>query len=431
MYTAISATDVTPARRLKEYFLLVQELSQKRDAHELIESYRQRARFVVPTDGVVSLSRKGMQDGKVRITRASHWKESINPWKEPHRLPIIESGFLPQIISTGKPVKIDHLEIDPDDPFGPYAEGMRSLVAIPVFDNGRPDYMVLGMRIEPAAFTLDDMATLLLTTNLVGRVTSHILLSSELERLNGALDREFRAVGEAQRELLPKQFPSIPAVRFAAHYETSTRAGGDYYDFLDLGRGRWGFLIADVSGHGAAAAVTTAVLHALAQAPLRACPMADSDPAAALAFLNSEMLRSTRTGQFVTAWLGVYDVDKRSLRYASAGHNPPRLLRANEQRVHALESHDGLPLGIVPDFACSTTEIRVSPGDRLLLYTDGITETFNSARQMFGTDGLDAVLSCCSRTPERLIDAIRDEVNVFSFAAPAADDRTLVAIAFD
>src|SRR5262245_14365697 len=412
MFTTAIPTDITPARRLKEYLYLVQELSEKRDAHELIESYRQRARFVVPTDGIVSLSRKGLPNGKVRITRASLWKESINPWKEPHRLPIIEAGFLPQIISTGKPVKIDRLELDAEDPFTPYAEGMSSLVAIPVFDNGRPDYMVLGMRAEPGAFTLEDMATLLLTTNLVGRVTSHIILASELERLNQVLDREFRAVGEAQRELLPKHFPAIRGVHLAAHYETSTRAGGDYYDFLDLGGGCWGFLIADVSGHGAAAAVTTAVLHALAQAPLRACPMEGSDPAEGLAFLNRELIRSTRTGQFVTAWLGVFDEHDRTLRYASAGHNPPRLLRAADRSVLALESRDGLPLGIIPEFECSPSELRIRSGDRLLLYTDGITETFNSARQMFGTEGLDAVLSCCSRSPERLIDAIRDEVSI-------------------
>jgi sigma-B regulation protein RsbU (phosphoserine phosphatase) len=159
--------------------------------------------------------------------------------------------------------------------------------------------------------------------------------------------------------------------------------------------------------------------------------MEGSDPAKGLEFLNRELIRSTRPGQFVTAWLGVYDTAARSLCYASAGHNPPRLLRAADQRVLALESRDGLPLGILPEFECSTSSMTIASGDRLLLYTDGITETFNSARQMFGTEGLDAILACCSRSPERLIDAVRDEVSVFSFGAPAADDRTLVAIAFD
>jgi sigma-B regulation protein RsbU (phosphoserine phosphatase) len=308
---------------------------------------------------------------------------------------------------------------------------MHSLAAAPVFDNGKVNYMVVLMRREPAAFSTDELATLVLTTNLIGKATSHLILSAELERAYATLDREFRAVGAIQRELLPKKLPEIPGVRFAVHYETSTRAGGDYYDFFPLADGSWGILIADVSGHGPAAAVIVAMIHTMMKLPMYMCPQEMPSPVQGLDFLNRELVRSTSPGQFVTAWLGVFDPKSRVLRYANAGHNAPRWLRAADHKVIALEPGDGMPLAIDAEFETSELNVKLERGDRLLLYTDGITETFNTQRQMFGTEGLDAVLGCCSRTPEGLIAAVRDEVNGFAFGAPAADDRTLVAMALD
>src|SRR5262249_21813118 len=144
-----------------------------------------------------------------------------------------------------------------------------------------------------------------------------------------------------------------------------------------------------------------------------------------------ELVRSTNAGQFVTAWLGVFDPATRVLRYANAGHNAPRWLRAVDHKVIPLEAGEGMPLAIDETFEGSEMNVKLARGDRLLLYTDGITETFNTQQQMFGTEGLDAVLNCCSRTPEGLIAAVMDEVNTFAFGAPAADDRTLVAMALD
>ncbi len=423
--------DITPSRRLREYLRLVRELSLARGAGELIDSYRARARFVIPADRTLSLSRRDLPAGKVRITRSTTWKERIDPWKEVERLPIVDRGMLPRLASLGESIKIDRLEVAADDPFAVYADGMRSMLFTPIFHEGEPVYALVMLRAEPDSFTLDELCTLVLTTNLIGRATQQLVQSDELRAAYAALDREFRSVGEIQRRLLPARPPSIPGVSIATYYETSRRAGGDYFDFFPRPNGECGILIADVSGHGPAAAVVMAMIRSLLHAPLALVPDDQLSPAGVLQFLNGHLVNSLPSGQFVTAFAALYHPEMRRLRYANAGHHPPRWLRASEPDVTALEVGPGLPLGIIEPHDAVECDVRLRPGDRLLLFTDGITETFDAQRTMFGLEGLDAVLQCCGRSPATLIEAILAAVNTFSGGLAAEDDRTLVAMAFD
>lgn len=423
--------DISPARRLREYLTLVRDLSLAKDPHEMIQSYRTRAQFVVASDGILSLSRRDMPAGLLRITRSTRWTEDINPWREVRRLPVVDRGLLRTLLEGGLPVKMDELDVDPDDPFAPYAEGMNSLLAAPIFHEGKPEYMVVLLRKEPGSFTLDELSTIVLTSNLIGRSTSTLVMAEELRAANAALDREFRIVGEIQRELLPRKLPQIAGVSIATHYETSTRAGGDYYDFFELPDGRWSFLIADVSGHGPPAAVVVAMMHAFASAQLRGGAPLGATPIELMRALNRDLCRSISSGQFVTAFGGLFDPRDRTLRYCNAGHNPPRLLRGASGSVIELGDAGGIPLAISEDAEYGEGRIEFGPGDRLVLYTDGITETFNARREMWGTDGLDATLHCCSRTAAGLIEAINTSLSEFSGGAPASDDRTLVVLAFE
>ncbi len=424
-------TDITPAHRLREYLQLVRDLSLAKDPHEMIQSYRTRAQFVVPSDAILSLSRHNMPPGLLRITRSTRWKEEINPWREVRKLPVVERGMLRTLLEGGLPVKVDELEVDPDDPFAEYAEGMSSMIAAPIFHEGEPKYMVVLLRREAHSFTLDELATVVLTSNLIGRSTSTLVMAEELRAANAALDREFRIVGEIQRELLPRKLPQIAGVSIATHYETSTRAGGDYYDFFELPDGRWSFLIADVSGHGPPAAVVVAMMHAFASTQLRGGAPHGATPIELMRALNRDLCRSISSGQFVTAFAGLFDPIDRTLRYCNAGHNPPRLLRRVDDSVIELGEQGGIPLAISEDAEYGEARIAFGRGDRLVLYTDGVTETFNAKREMWGTEGLDSTLHCCSRTAAGLIEAINSSLSEFSNGAPASDDRTLVVLAFD
>lgn len=426
---SVVPADISPAVRLREYLALVRDLSEQTDPHELMRAYRARSRFVLAADSFVSLSRKGLPEGQVRITRAARWEEIINPWKQPERLPIIDGGILQRLSHIGRPVKIDQLELADDDPAAPYFEGMNSILAVPIFHQGEPLYAVVMMRQQPAAFTLDELATLLLTANLVGRATSHLVMAEELRAAHAALDREARRVGEIQRGLLPAT-PEVDGLRVATYYETSTRAGGDYYDFVQVGPSHWGFLIADVSGHGPPAAVVMAMMQAFmrtASGQVNAPEL----PSRVLATVNRELYRSLKLKQFVTAFFGVLNTATREFSYAAAGHPAPRLVRPATRAVLPLPLDPGLPLGIVENHESTTHTLSLREGERLMLFTDGITETFNAARDMFGTDGMDRALTRCTASPQSMIECVLAELRQFAGSDQAQDDRTLVALAFD
>lgn len=417
---------ISSAERLREYFALVRQLSVEKTPADLLRTYRSRAQFIVPFDRVISLSRRGLTGCKLRITRSSTWTEDINPWREPERLPIIESGLLCQLMQGARPVKMDQIEIDAADTAGPYVDGMGSLLASPLFHDGEATNMVVMMREAQAAFSLDELATLVLTSNLVGHTMSHLLTSERLREAYEALDREFSIVGEIQRDLLPRRLPSVRGISIAAHYETCTRAGGDYYDLFEFGDGLLGLLIADVSGHGPPAAVVMAMMHAILHTRLHA----EMPPADALKLLNERLVASVKAGQFVTAFYGLLDVNARTLRYANAGHNPPRLLR-KDNRIETLPLTDGLPLAVVDQHTSSENTVYFNSGDRLLMYTDGITETFGADGDMFGETRLDNALRNCRISPECVISCIRDDLAAYAGGGAPADDRTLVVVAFD
>jgi sigma-B regulation protein RsbU (phosphoserine phosphatase) len=244
-----------------------------------------------------------------------------------------------------------------------------------------------------------------------------------------ALDRELQIVGAIQRSLLPRELPEIEGFELSAYYQTSARAGGDYYDFFPLQGGKWGLFIGDVSGHGTPAAVLMAITHAIAHAQ----PGTHTPPAALLAYLNNQLASAyTHDGSFVTGFYAVLDPAERTLNYSRAGHNPPRLVRGD--KVLSLDGVGSFPLGIVDDQTFEQATVKLESGDLLLFYTDGITEALAPLQApnpgtMFGTDRLDnLLLNCSGISTDECLNQIRAAVAEFSQHAPPTDDQTLVAI---
>jgi sigma-B regulation protein RsbU (phosphoserine phosphatase) len=223
--------------------------------------------------------------------------------------------------------------------------------------------------------------------------------------------------------------PSISGFRLAAHYETSARAGGDYYDFFPLADGRWGIFIGDVSGHGTPAAVLMAITHAIAHAQ----PGTHTPPAALLSYLNHQLATAyTREGTFVTAFYAVLDPERRTLTYSRAGHNPPRLAR--DGKVIALNGIGALPLGIQDGLTYEESTIELKSGDLLLLFTDGVVEATapesgHLRGAQFGTQRLDeVVLATSGCDASECLDQIRGALAEFTDNASPADDQTLIAM---
>ena len=181
-----------------------------------------------------------------------------------------------------------------------------------------------------------------------------------------------------------------PAVDVAALYRPSDYAGGDYYDFRRFDDGSIGFIIADVAGHGPAAAVVMAMLRTAASI-YRNLNMPSDQVAGDL---NRMLWDGLSDGVFVTACFAQLQPDTGALNYARAGHCPARLRRA-DGRVLTLDAGGGPPLGVLPDLTTEGGSETLAPGDAIVLYTDGITEAFDAGGEMFGEARLDAAIRDC------------------------------------
>jgi phosphoserine phosphatase RsbU/P len=411
---------------------LMRTISSITDPEEMVSTYWQGIPDIIEAEAFLAISRRGVEPPAYLITRSSRFTEHFNPWTQRDRLPRLTGGLLGEVAYAEKPVVIDDLpsRLKPDDPARFYLEGFQSLVALPQYDNGVA--LNVSMSLYESGEVLDHSVLPMIhwQASLFGRGTQNLVLRNQLQSALNALDRELQVVGEIQRSLLPRELPSIPRFSAFAHYHTSARAGGDYYDFFPLKGDAVGIFIADVSGHGTPAAVLMAITHAIAHSR----PGEPQPPRDMLAHLNTHLTRSyTAAGTFVTALYATLDPATRRLTYATAGHNPPRLRRGG--RIISIDEPRGLPLGIAPDETYTEATITLEPGDLLLLYTDGITEAMAPPapggrwRELFGVERLDRLLiEHPSAGPEEIVNLIREAVGRFACGLPATDDQTLLAV---
>jgi len=260
----------------------------------------------------------------------------------------------------------------------------------------------------------------------IARVNTHLTihrLKREVESQKDQLEHELKVVSEVQRKLLPKQLPAIDGFKLAAHYETSRYAGGDYYDIIELPDKCWGFLIADAEGHSAPAAVLMAMTCAL----FRSYPGSAADPAEVLRYLN-EHLCKVSDPSFMTALYAHYDAKTKTMRIARAGHPLPMVFRNSDQKAIELPCPGVYPLGIEPyEIEVPVTETKLEPGDRFLIYTDGLTERFDMEENTYGEERLLKPLATDSaHDPQGVVAAIMADVEQFAGKRPADDDQALL-----
>jgi len=410
--------------RLKTVVDTMREMSLQTDPQAMVRTYGQRMQQLLPAARRISLSRRGLDHPQFRITRYSGWAEEINPWKQPERLPLLAGGILGEMIYGDTPRVLNDIHIAGDDPAAEYLAGTRSLMAIPLFDQGHSKNMVVVAHDKPHGFNEQDLPERVWMSNLFGRAAQNLVLAEQLDVAYQAVERDLKIVADIQRSLLPKQLPQMSTMRMAAHYETSRHAGGDYYDFFQLPHDRWGVLIADVSGHGTPAAVVMAVLHSLAHM----YPGDPTTPSLLLNHLNHHLTTryTAESGHFVTAFYGIYDERSRTLTFSSAGHNPPRLRSCGSRNVTALDHANSMPLGFMPGIEYRDHTITLRSGDRLVFDTDGITEAASAGGELYGTERLDRVLADCRADAQESLDRVIEAVRDFTGGLPPSDDRTLL-----
>jgi sigma-B regulation protein RsbU (phosphoserine phosphatase) len=412
--------------RLATSVEVMKELSRYSDPQEMYQVFARRVAEWLPVTRQLSISRRGLRHPSYRVTRFSQWKEPINPWKQPDRLPVHEGGLLADLLYGDQPRLIENLRLDPDDPAAEYLAGQRSVLAIPHYEQGTAVNMLVLAREESDSFPRERIPDLVLMSNLFGRATQTLVLSQAVREAYEAVDYELRTIADIQKSLLPETVPQVPGLDVAVHYQTAKRAGGDYYDFFALPGGRLGVLIADASGHGAPAAVLMAVAHSIthtrAEPPLR--------PGELLTYLNAHLTRryTQLTGSFVTAFYAVFEPVSGTLSYASAGHTPPRLLRCSDGSRVPLNRAQRLPLGIKPDEVYSEQPVPLLAGDQVVFFTDGVIEAVNPDGEVFGSARIDEALTGYQPTSESLLANVLTALDTFTSGVPAADDRTLVVV---
>jgi phosphoserine phosphatase RsbU/P len=233
--------------------------------------------------------------------------------------------------------------------------------------------------------------------------------------------QEMEIAKQVQAKLFPQTLPHLRTLDYAGICIQARQVGGDYYDFLNLGRERLGLVIGDISGKGIAAALMMANL----QANLRSqCAIAVDQPRRLLRSVNQLFYENTTDSAYATLFFAEYDDRENRLRYVNCGHLSALLLRSDDS-LERLDSTCTV-LGLFDEWDCSMGESRLFPGDTLALYTDGVTESFNDAGEEFGEERLVEALRRRRESSSRdSLAAVIDEVRQFS-PHEQGDDITLI-----
>jgi len=250
--------------------------------------------------------------------------------------------------------------------------------------------------------------------------------NAALEKAQAQLRAELEVARSLQLAILPSTFPATPGCTGAARMIPASTMGGDFYDYIELPDGQIGLVIADVSGHG----VPAAFFMAVARTNLRELAVRHADPGECLAQTNDALCAQNPLDLFVTVFYCMLEPKTGVLRYANGGHNPPYVRHAHGP-VETLSGPGGLVLGVMSGARYATHTVQLLPGDRLILYTDGVTEAFNPAEEAYGTQRLvDEVQVHGGGTPGALVERICQSVTSFAGAAPQSDDITLTVLSW-
>jgi serine phosphatase RsbU (regulator of sigma subunit) len=238
------------------------------------------------------------------------------------------------------------------------------------------------------------------------------------------LERELELARELQQSILPQEFPELPGFNCAACSRPARQVGGDFYDVIPLSKGHVGLIIADVSDKGLAAALYMALTRSLIHAEAKRSP----SPRQVLLNVHRLLLEMSQADMFVTVFYGVLDPAQGTLRYARAGHDRPLLFSPSTGECRFLAA-DGILLGYVEKVSLEEVGVHLRPGDLLVLYTDGITDTNSPAGEFFGVERLRETVSTAGGLgAQGLCDLIFEHVDRFQAEAVQHDDMALLVV---
>src|SRR5580658_9463133 len=331
-----------------------------------------------------------------------------------HRLRLGD-GMVGHVATTGK------MHYAPDVTLDPYylacEPDTRSEVAIPLQREGELVGVFTASHCEANAFCSDQLSLLQGLCDHVAVAVHNARRFGDEREQRERMSREAEEARSIQQALLPRSSPLIPGFSVSGLSISAGLVGGDWYDFIPLPNGRWGLVLADVSGKGTAAALLMSATRGI----LRSLVEAACTPGEVLTKLNRLLVEDFPAGRFVTMVYAVLDPMKRTLTFANAGHLQPLLVTGSSAEF--LDVERGIPLGLGPsDF--SETEVTLPVGSRLVFYSDGITEAENRADEEYGWARLQEHFLRTDASAESLLDDVRS----FADGSGLRDDASVILV---
>jgi serine phosphatase RsbU (regulator of sigma subunit)/pSer/pThr/pTyr-binding forkhead associated (FHA) protein len=301
---------------------------------------------------------------------------------------------------------------------------IRSVMCAPLVD--ADDHPIGAIQLDTlrstVAYDQDDLEVLATVAIQASLALQKLELFRQAEE-NRQLEQDLRLAQEVQLRFLPQAEPQVPGYSFFSHYRPATQVGGDYFDYIRLTEHQWVVVVADVVGHGVAAALLMAKIAADARF---ACALNHDDPVKALDQINRS-LNGLNMDRFVTLILGYLDSSKHEMTFANAGHLPP-LVRETSGKTHWVkQARRSLPLGVSDAAVFFSETISLKPGDNVLLFTDGLSDLMNPQGDQFGMERLAREVELSpNRAPESIGKAICQAAKSHLGAAVQHDDICLV-----
>lgn len=262
---------------------------------------------------------------------------------------------------------------------------------------------------------------------LMSLIIMYCVIFNDKSRKLASTQTDLRIAAKIQADALPPMAPE-----FADHLELSLRGimntakevGGDFYDYFPIDENRICFLIADVSGKGTPAALFMMT----AKTMIKDYALTSDSTSEIFTAVNARLCENNKEGMFATAWIGILDKRTMTLQYTNAGHNYP-VLQRRDRPCETMDTSHGLFLAGLEFTNYRQSEITLCPGDRLLLYTDGVTEAHDKTKALYGTDRLEKMLDDARNLPgEQVLDKILDDIKDFAQGVPQFDDITMVIL---
>jgi sigma-B regulation protein RsbU (phosphoserine phosphatase) len=300
---------------------------------------------------------------------------------------------------------------------------IRSVMCAPLIDSSGKAFGALQIDTldRRGRFKSDDLEVLVsIATQAAIAIDNAQLYETALQQQT--LQRDLELAREVQKGFLPDCHPSVPGYSFYNYYEPMVYVGGDYYDYVPLRDGRLAIIVADVVGHGVAAAMMMAKLSAETRFSL----ISEETPAKAVRRLN-QRIAALGVDRFITFIMVVLDPTQHRLTVVSAGHMAPIIRRADGRIEEPGEDDGGLPLGVFDDSEYEEVQSELQPGDVVVLYTDGVNEASLAANDQFGIDRMRDLIRGSNHEPQTVGQTVIDAVRAYLGEKQQDDDMCLVS----